>query len=410
MRTIRWQLLVAVAMCLAASAAAAQTKAEIDAAKAALDLKVYQATADALIAQREAEARKATAEAERAELLARLPPASSKALAGAADVSKLGAAGLVKAFDLARELAPEVCGALPADAKTVIHDPASMQGVVTARIVNDGIAHMNRSLEQQARELQDVLDKHTPAGTKVERISALGLAAVPAIVRAVADITSLFKTDVTAQGIAYGDGARELFTTALAQACPDKLIGLGSGYLGELDPARHEQLVARVRALVLLRGQNASRVAAIERLADAAKGDLKKELGRVADSAEELLEAVDTFVESLKVGEASDKSPLYNAARYLGYANRVRNALVLDFDLRLEGLTLVKDNLFTGQHLRLSGVAFLWWRLHESDGRLRAANAVRRITRPVSVDLRGSDPAPDFWTGHRLPRASGDPY
>ena len=398
MRSIPLQLFVALVSSLFASHGAAQSKSEIDAAKAALDLKVYQATVNALIAQREAEARKATAEAERAELLARLPPASSKALSGEADVAKLGAAGLVKAFDLARELAPQVCSALPAGAKTVIHDPLSTQGVVTARIVNDGIAHMNRSLEQQARELKDVMDKHTPTGTKVAQLSAVGLAAVPAMVRAVAGITSLFKTDVTAQGIAYGSGARDLFATALAQACPDKLAGLGSGYLGELDPAQHEQLVARVRALVLLRGQNASRIAAIERLADAAKGDLKKELGRVVDSAEELLKAVDAFVDSLKVGEASDKSPLYNAARYLGYANRVRDALVLDFDLRLEGLTLVKDNLFTGQHLRLSGVAFLWYRLHEPDGRLRAANAVRRISPPIRVDLRGDAASADFWT------------
>ncbi|MFD2366440.1 hypothetical protein [Pseudoduganella sp. GCM10020061] len=392
------RMLPAVLLSLVASAALAQTKAEIDAAKAALDLKVYQATVNALIAQREAEARKATAEAERAELLARLPPASSKALPGEMDVSKFGAAGLVRAFDLARELAPEVCAALPSGARTVVHDPQSTQGVVTARIVNDGIAHMNRSLEQQARELQDVIDRYTPAGTKRTQLSAVGLAAVPAVVKSLADITGLFKTDLTAQGIAYGDGARELFTTALAQSCPDKLIGFGRGYLGELDPAQHAQLVARVRALVLLRGQNANRIAVIERLADAAKGDLKKELGRVADTASELLEAVDEFVESLKVGEASDKSPLYNAARYMGYANRVRDALVLDFALRLEGLTLVKDNLFTGQHVRLSGVAFLWYRVHEPDGRLRTANTVRRITQPVRVDLRGADATDTFWS------------
>ena len=138
---------------------------------------------------------------------------------------------------------------------------------------------------------------------------------------------------------------------------------------------------------------------ALDRLADAAKGEVKKALGRVVDGAEELLEAVEAFVETLKVGEASDKSPLYNAARYLGYANRVRDALVLDFDLRLEGLTLVKDNLFTGQHLRLSGVAFLWFRVHEPDGRLRPAHAVRRITRPVRVDLRGDEAGSDYWTG-----------
>jgi hypothetical protein len=56
-------------------------------------------------AQREAEARKAIAGADRAELLASLPPASIKPLQGAVDTSHFRAAGLVKAFDLAQQLA-----------------------------------------------------------------------------------------------------------------------------------------------------------------------------------------------------------------------------------------------------------------------------------------------------------------
>jgi hypothetical protein len=73
--------------------------------------------------------------------------------------------------------------------------------------------------------------------------------------------------------------------------------------------------------------------------------------------------------------------------------------LVLEFDLRLEGLTIVKDNMFTGQHVRLSGVAFLWYRLYEPDGTLVLAKVGRRITPPVEVDLRGSDANADFWSG-----------
>ncbi|BDT60639.1 hypothetical protein MasN3_41330 [Massilia varians] len=361
--------------------ALAQTKAENDAAKAALELEIARATSKALIAQREAEARRELAEAELAELQARLPPAASKPLEGKVDVSRFGAAGLVKAFDLARELAPGVCNALPPGRKAVIHDPVSTQGVVTARIVSDGIAHMNRQLEQQALALQGVIERYRPASAGSTTLSPLGMAVVPAMVRSFADLASLFKTDVTVQGIACGNGTRELFATALAQTCPGKLSGLGSGYLGELAPAQHANLLAQVRAIVLLRGQNAGRIAVIERLADAAKGETKKELDRMADDAMELLEAVDAFVESLKVGETGDKSPLYNAARYLGYAERLRDALVLDFDLRLEGMSIVKDSLFTGQRLRLSGVAFLWYRLHEPDGRLLAAEVLRQISR-----------------------------
>jgi hypothetical protein len=355
-------------------------------------------------AQREAETRKAIAEAERAELLARLPPASSRPLAGAADTRQFGAAGLVKAFDLAQQLATDVCAALPADYKTVIYEAAAAQGVVAARTVQDSIARLSDDLAKQNKELQLVIDRHTPPGSKVQTISLVALTVVPATVKAFADMTSLFKTDVSVAGIAYGDGAHSLFATALAHACPGKIAGLGAGYLGELDAVQYDKLLARVRTLASQRGEYANRVAIVERLADGAKGEEKKALAAVASSAGALLKTIDAFVESLKAGEASDRSPLFTAARYLGYASRTSGSLVLEFDLRLEGLTIVKDNMFTGQHLRLSGLAFLWYRLYEPNGTLLLANAVRKITQPVEVDLRGKDAGGDFWAG---PNAGG---
>ena len=118
----------------------------------------------------------------------------------------------------------------------------------------------------------------------------------------------------------------------------------------------------------------------------------------MAQAALAQLKAVDAFVESLRAGDASDRSPLFNTARHLAYAERTAGSLVLDVDLRLEGMSIVKDKLFTGQQLRLSGVAFLWYRLHEPDGRLLAADVLRRITRPVEVDLRGSGAPDGFWS------------
>ena len=80
--------------------------------------------------QLEAEARQALAEAERAELLARLPPAQSKPLTGSIDTRQFGAAGLVRAFDLARELAATLCARLPARRTAALYDPATSQGMV----------------------------------------------------------------------------------------------------------------------------------------------------------------------------------------------------------------------------------------------------------------------------------------
>jgi hypothetical protein len=283
----------------------------------------------------------------------------------------------------------------------VIYEPAAAQGVLAARSVQDGIARLGDDLSKQNKELQGIIDSHTPPGSKVQTISLLTLAVVPATVKAVADMSSLLKTDVTAEGLAYGDGARGLFTTALAQACPDKISGLGSGYLGELDAVQYDRLLARLRTLASQRGDYANRIAIVQRLADAAKGEEKKTLAAIAASAGALLKTIDAFIESLKAGEASDRSPLFNAARYLGYAGRTAGSLVLEFDLRLEGLTIVKDNMFTGQRVRLSGVAFLWYRLFEPNGALLQANAVRKITPPVEVDLRGTAADGRFWNGPR---------
>jgi hypothetical protein len=352
--------------------------------------------ADLQSAQRDAEARAAIAEAERAELLARLPPSSGKPLQGSIDTRQFGAAGLVKAFDLAHDLALEVCAALPTDRKTAIYDPVSSQGMLAARQVSDAIERLKDDLAKQNKELQQLIEAHTPQGSAAAIVLTL-LSAVPATVKAGADMSALFKTDVSAQGIAYGDGARSLFTTFLARGCPDKVAGLGSGYLGELDGRQLASLLARVRALAAQRGEYANRIAILDRLAEAAKGDEKRGLAAAVAGAGALLKAVDAFVDSLRAGETGDHSPLYNAARYLGYAARTEGMLVLDVDLRLEGMSIVKDSMFTGQKLRLSGVAFLWYRVHEPDGTLRMADAVRRVARPVEVDLRGDAVDGEFW-------------
>ena len=354
---------------------------------------------DLAILQREAEARAAIAEAERTALLARLPPATAKPLSGAVELRQFGAAGLVKAFDLAQQLAGEVCTALPSDRKTAVYEPAATQGILAARLVQDAVERFGDELGRQNKALQQLIETHTPQGSQAGTFALAALAAVPATLKAAADVSALFKSDVGAEGLGYGEGARSLFVTALARQCPDRLAGLGAGYLGELDGRQYDSLLARVRKLAAQRGELANRVAVVQKLADAAKGDEKKELAALASGGGAVLKSADAFIESLKAGETGDRSPLFNAARYLGYAARTRDMLVLDFDLRLEGMTIVKDGLFSGQRLRLAGVAFLWYRLHEPDGSLRLADAVRRMTAPVDMDLRGEAVGAAFFDG-----------
>lgn len=346
----------------------------------------------------DAQARAAIAEAERAALLDRLPPALSKPLPGSVETRQFGAAGLVRAFDLATELAGEVCAALPAGPAVVIHDPAAGQGVAAARMVGGALDGLGEEMARRNRELQAYIDKHTPPGAVLTALST-ALTVVPAVLRASADTAALFKSDVTVAGLAYGDGARSLFATSLAASCPDRIAGLGGGYLGELDVRQHERLLGKLWALARHRADYANRIGLLQKLAEGAKGDEKRELAAAAGAAGAALKAVDAFVESLRAGETGERSPLYNTARYLAYAARTEGAQVLDFDLRLEGMSIVKDGLFSGQKLRLSAVALLWYRVHAPDGSLRLARTARRMLRPVEVDLRGDEAEGSFWNG-----------
>jgi hypothetical protein len=94
------------------------------------------------------------------------------------------------------------------------------------------MARPSEDLLKQNKELQLVINRQTPPSSMAQTISPAALAVVPATVKAVADITSLWTTDGSAAGIAYGDGTYGLFATDLAQACPGKITCLGTGYFG----------------------------------------------------------------------------------------------------------------------------------------------------------------------------------
>ncbi|MEM8514771.1 hypothetical protein RCH14_004126 [Massilia sp. MP_M2] len=355
----------------------------------------------------EAEARQAIAEAERAELLARLPPAQARTLGGSVDIRGFGAAGLARAVDLTLVLAAEICQILPPGRVVILYDASVSQGIVVARTVDAALLREAQELAARNAELQRYIETSSTPGARRRSAVLLAWLTAPAMVlRAGADLANLFKTDTTLAGTAYGDGARALFASAMARNCPARLAGLSGGYMGELDVTRHAALLERVRLVGLERAALARHVDVLDALAATAKGESKKELAAVAAAATGQLKAADSFIDSLRAGEASDKSPLFTTARYLGQAERSAGALVLDVDLRLEGLAVQRDHLFTGERLALSGVAFLWYRLHEPDGRLIRADALRRISRPVQVNLRGVPGGAGFWDepGVRMPQ------
>lgn len=126
-----------------------------------------QSTSDWLAAQHDAETRAAIAEAERAKLFACLPPSTSKTLSGRIEVKQFGAAGQVKAFDRARQLAFEVCAALHFDRKTIVYERATEQGLLATRLVVDAIDRLDTDLGICNNEMQQVIDLHIPQGTRL---------------------------------------------------------------------------------------------------------------------------------------------------------------------------------------------------------------------------------------------------
>lgn len=371
------------------------TKDQVDAAKNAIDLRVYQETQDLLVQKSAAEARKAIAEAEKAEAAAKIPPTEIKALSGSTNTEKFGAAGLVKAFDLAKTLASTVCEAI--DTSTVaVYDQTTVPGVVTAKLVESEISRFTTAAKDATEALNSGMNTSKGGISKF----LFGAAAVTGGIKAVADLASLFKTNVTATSTPFEpSSARNLFISALAEKCPGKIVGLGSGYLGELDTTKYEELRQRMTALFEARQSLFDNIESTKKRAEKAPADEKERLGKLVASATTFLKQTDTFIETLKPSDFSDKSPIYSAARYLAYAERTKNSNILDFDLKLEGLTITRENIFVGQRLRLSGVALLWYRIYNPNGALIKAKTIRQITRPVEVNLRGTDAPGDFWEG-----------
>ena len=380
---------------LATATAQAVTKEEVEAATNETNLRVAKAVADLTVMQKEAEARKAIAEAEKAELAAKLPATETKALAGSVNTEKFGAAALVKAFDLARELADEVCTAVGTGSNGfVLYEQTAVQGIVSARAVRREIRELTDELNKEAAKINAALPK---SGIEPAIAPALAIGAVTTGLKAAADLASLFKVNVVATSTSY-DGAKGLLATAMLERCRNSLKGVGTGYLGELDDTRYTQMRKDFKTLVKERSALAEAIDNVKKKLDEKPTDpLKQQLTALYAAATLLLKTADAFIDTMKATEVSDKSPLFNAARYLAYEEKTNGADVLDFELRLEGLAITRDNIFTGQHLNLSGVAFLTYRLYAPDGTLKQAKTTRRISKPIEVKLKGSDAKGEFW-------------
>lgn len=349
--------------------------------------------------QREAEAlidlgiRQKEAEAEKGEILAKIPPTKIEALAGSVDVKNFGAAGLVVAIDLAKELAPRLCEVIQPDQTALVYDPTTASGIISARLLDTQIVLFQDSLDKALKEQDDRI-----AYKLFTESLGMGAAVATGTIKAVADLASLFKTNITVNKTDFAE-SKSLLLTAMASNCPEKLTSLGFGYAGELDTTEFDSL--RKRALKLLndRAKLEVRITGVKKKLDDEKDAAKKKaLQTQFEDISSVGKLIDGFIAVLKPNEIGDKSPLPVAARYLALSKRTVNSNILDIDFKLEGLTIIKENIFTGQKLRLSATAITWYRLHEKAGKIIKAGVWRELAKPVQIDLRGDDAKDVFWS------------
>jgi hypothetical protein len=345
-----------------------------------------QALSDLTIRQKQAEARRAEAEA-------RIPPTQAKALSGAIDIKQFGAAGRVVAVDLAQDLAKELCEriqAAPGVGKVAIFDAQTASGVVAART-------LEKQMQLLSAGLQGALSAPAERAAKAFAAPGFDAAIATGTIKAFADLASLFKTDVSVTNTSFPD-SKAFFVTAMASTCGERLASLGTGYLGELDSTGMDELVDKTLAILKDREALQARIdevkAKFAKEKDAArKSALQSRLGNLNAVAKQ----VDDFLDGIKPGQASDKSTLVIASRYLAESKRVSHAKVLDLSISLEGLSIVRNNFFTGQKLRLSATGIVSYRIQELDGALVTAGVMRRMAKPVSVNLRGNALNDRFW-------------
>lgn len=333
-------------------------------------------------------------------ILGSLPVSAATPLDGKVDVKDFGDAGLVVAVDLAKELAGEICNGIDSGSKVVIYNQTVTSGIVSARI-----------LEKQLGLYQELLKKTLEPSARVppqyktyaEGLIVPGVSAVTDTIKAIVDLASLFKTDVTVAKSEFSD-SDSLLVTAMAQVCSDKISNVGIGYMGELDMQAFEKLHASARSIILDRAILDNRIGEVKKELDAvdAKKEAakKQELQSRFDALSSVAKLVDGFIAAIKPNEISDSAPLISAAKYLSLSTKIAGSDMLDFKFKLQGLTILKNNLFTGQHLRLSATGIVWYRIQDASGSIKRAQVIRKLAKPVQVDLRGDDANDRLWNGN----------
>lgn len=362
----------------------------------------------------EAERREAIATAKKAEMEARFPPGATEQLAGSitATESKMGLAANVLAVDLAKQLADNLCAKLEplysssAMPGVVIYNETVFGAMSTSRLLLEQLAWLEANLEKastDARKRESAApapERPLGANRMTRRLLMAGpaLIALTGSIRAFADLTSLAKTNVSLSPSKFADGeAQALFVTALQQGCKDRVVSL-EGYLGEIPSDTVEVARKRIGTLHTYRDiivEDRDRLKAnlpklpVEKRA-AAQSDI--------DDLTALVTQADGFLTALAPFESNATSPLMTALKLEALNKRISGHHVMELKFLMEGLSVTRDNMFTGQKLYLSATSIFWYRILDRQGNVQLADVQRRIVTPMFFDVKGKNPKDAFFT------------
>lgn len=366
------------------------------------------------VAASEAKLREAIATSKKAELEARFPPGTTQPLKGSVTgaENKMGLASNILAVELAKKLAKDVCANLatidkdPTKRNVVLYNANVFASMSSSRLLLEQLDWLERDLAEASAAARK-RESSTPApvrpsGSTPRRgpffAAGPALIALTGSIRAFADLTSLAKTDVSLSPGEFEAGdAQALFVTALQQNCAERFVVL-DGYLGDIPPGVVD--TARKRIGIL----HTNREIVVE-FRDRLKADLPKLAAEKRSEAQLQIDELTTlttqaegFLSALKPFDSSETSPLMNALKLEALNKRIAGHNVMELKFLLEGLSVTRDNMFTGQKLYLSATSVFWYRVMNRQGEVLLTDVQRRVVTPMFFDVKGKNPKDEFFT------------
>lgn len=334
-------------------------------------------------AKAHADAEKARAEA----MTARLGPVDKlKAPEGTIDPSNMGLAGTMVAIDLLRNevvkrLKADLCGS---GEKFALRDATLQDKAFAARRTEELLDQYLANLQEHRKKLVDW------GRNKRIRPTAADIAGATAIIYALQQIAGLSRSDFKF-GLSRVDDAKALLVTFLSNetGC-DNFVRFGLGHLGEPDKKRLNELVKKTDRVQDLRAELSGMLA---RYTEEEKKD------PVVAHAIAAVAAAGRFIEALVPDSLESNAPLFVVAQHLRYVEELRGVQqLLDIEVKLDGLSIVKNRWLLGQRLSFTGAVVVNFRLfNRESGKLEKSGVIYGLGQPRGIELHGEAPSEDFF-------------